>query len=605
LLPLKVKSQEKVKNIFVFFSLTSNLPAYKIFLDGFKSTFPESGDEPRNVIIECLDIGRLPNEEYARNIIGLHNSKYKNSEIDLIISIGPGTSLLLEKYNLDAILTAPVINIDFKLPGLSTSDKSENNNRLDIIVEFRLKNTLETSFKLFPLYKKVYIISGISKQDQFFTSEVKKITADFEPCYQFEFVSSISIDSVISFVKKIPPSSIVLVPSFLMDADNIPFSTPEALEIISNNCKAPVFPITDSFIGKAGGVGGYVLSYSFAGMEVGRISNEILYGKKINEINIDKNRFFKYMFDYRQLIRWGLFDSPVLPEESIFFNKEYSFFDEYKYYLLGITVFLLSQSFLIIYLFKLNRKQKRLSLQMMETENMHRELIREDRMATMTELTASISHELNQPLSAILLSAQAGKRFLESDKLDKVQAEQIFDNIVEDDKRAGAIISSVKNLMKLETREMESVELNSLVHETLNIISYDLIKKGIKIKTSLSTGPTFVYADKIQIMQVLLNLIGNSSKAVGKNPPDKKIVEICLDLLKGNVIVSVCDTGPGIDISVKDRLFKPFVTTGQGGTGIGLALCRTIIERHKGEIWAETIPGIGARFSFKLQSVNR
>jgi signal transduction histidine kinase len=219
----------------------------------------------------------------------------------------------------------------------------------------------------------------------------------------------------------------------------------------------------------------------------------------------------------------------------------------------------------------------------------------------MSELTASLSHELNQPLTAILYSAQAGKRFLESGKLDDQRAHEIFDSIVEDDKRAGGIISSVRNLMRLEVREMENFNLVSLIHETVHVIHSEAVKQGLDISLQLANSPVFVFGDKVQLQQVLMNFVMNAANAMQNNAPLKKRILIKLHQNKGMAIVAVRDTGPGIDAAIRDRIFDPFITGGKVGFGIGLALCRSIIERHGGEVMAESFAGEGAEFSFKLK----
>ncbi len=224
-------------------------------------------------------------------------------------------------------------------------------------------------------------------------------------------------------------------------------------------------------------------------------------------------------------------------------------------------------------------------------------------MSKMAVLTASLSHELNQPLTAILSCAQAGMHFLESDKLNREQAKEIFENIIEDDTRAGGIISGVRSLMKLETREKENIMINSLVNETLEIMRNEIYRHGINITTNFDNSPVYVFADKIQLQQVLLNFFRNSIDAMDRSNRDDKKMEVTMRLAGDSVTVSVRDSGPGIDNNILEKLFKPFVTTGKTGFGIGLAVSRSIIQDHQGEIWAENIPGGGAEFSFRLKTI--
>jgi signal transduction histidine kinase len=594
-------SQDKVKNIVVFFSFSANLPAYQNILDGIKSTISVNPEEPGNLIVEYLDIGRSDNDDYVRYIINLYNKKYAETKIDLLIIIGPGINLVLEKYDFKPMKTTPVISLEMDIPGRRSLKNFLNNDFLEIILNLNVSKSLKTAFELFPDYKNVYVVSGNSNTDLYFTSLVAASKKEFVPDHNFFFISGISIDSTIQAVKKIPVNSIVIVPSYLSDNKNTPFSTPEALNIITYNSRAPVFPITDSFIKKEGSIGGYIFSYINLGKEIGRIANERLNGKYLKDITVNEESFYQNIYDWKQLKKWRLLDSKAIPRESIFYNEEISFFTRYEWYILGLLIFFVSQTILILYLIRLNRRQKVITKHMLETENMHRELIREDRLAKMTELTASLSHELNQPLSAILYSAQAGKRFLQTGKLDSKQANEIFDNIIEDDKRAGSIISSVKSLMKLEDREMENVNLNLLLQETIDIINSEAIRNRIKIKLKLDTGPVYVFGDKIQLQQVVMNFIRNASNAIENSNAENKVIEVIMLLSKNSVTVSIRDFGPGIDEAIKGNLFKPFFTTTKKGFGIGLALSRSIIEKHKGVIWAENLPGGGAQFSFMLQ----
>jgi signal transduction histidine kinase len=603
LFPQKTFSQDKVKSIVIFFSNSASLPAFQNILDGFKSSVSQSNELPVNLVVEYLDVGRLENEEHARYVINLYNKKFNEIKIDLFITVGPGINTLLLKYGEDVLKTVPIINIDLDLPGRIPLHDLNVKNGMEIVLKYKMNNTLKAAFGLFPQYKNVFVISGKSATDLYYMSLVEKAKTEFGRAYNFKFISDLSIDSTIRFVRKIPHNSIVIVPAFLRDAKNIPFSTAEALSLISINSVAPVFPISDAVGKKDGGIGGCVFSYINLGRELGRISRTVLNGVQFRDITVNETSFYQNIYDWQELKRWHLINSDAIPGESIFYNKDTSFLVMYKWYILGLFMFLVSQTLFIIYLVTLNKRQKLITGRMLETERMYRELIRTDRLSKMSSLTASLSHELNQPLSAIRFTAQAGKRFIQSGKLDMVRASSLFENILEDNIRATAIINSVKNLMKPGMPDKKNVNLNALIDETVDIVRTDAIKQRIKIHIKFDTESVFVLGDKIQLQQVLMNFIRNATSAMENIDPDGRILEILLKADMKSVIVSVCDSGPGIDTSIQEKLFSPFVTTKKDGFGIGLTLCKSIIEKHNGKIWAEKSPEGGAIFSFNLQVV--
>ncbi len=602
---LESYADKKIKNIVILFPLNASMPSYQIFLEGFKSTFPEKFEEPYNLVVEYLDIGRSTDNDYAKHIVKIYNEKIKTSPIDLLITIPPFTYELMQQYGLDALSNTPTLH--FKLPQLADtpSNKSSvthaNRNTLEITLNYEISKTMLSAFELFPSYKDVYIISGSSFTDMYFTGLTKESTKGFTKSHNFIFRNGITLDSTINFVKQIPAKSIVIVPMYLSDSKNVPFSTPEALSLISGNCSAPVFPVTDSYTKKKGGIGGNLFSYYFFGEEIGVIVREVLNGKQIKEINVNEIHFYKHIYDWKELKRWNLLESKSIPENSIFFNMEFDFFTEYKWYMLAILIFLMLQTSFIVYQHRLNKRQKEVARHKEETENLYRQLVREDRLSRMAVLTASLSHELNQPLTAIMYNAQAGRRFHKSGKLVPERADEIFEKIIENDKRAGELVSSVRDLMKLETREQEKVNISAVIQDSLNIYHSEAIGKQIQVKVNLPDEQVNVIGDKIQLQQVVLNFLSNAAIAMENTTSENKLIEISQRADKDSVILAVRDYGSGISDSIKDSLFQPFITTHKKGFGIGLAISRSIIERHQGEMFAENMAGGGAEFSFHLK----
>jgi signal transduction histidine kinase len=364
----------------------------------------------------------------------------------------------------------------------------------------------------------------------------------------------------------------------------------------------PVFAYSDMGFGD-GAVGGYILSFEKVGLLSGVFAVKILEGANPNSLSVTEQDYYDYVFDWRQLKRWNIADSDLITEKSTILFEEVNFIYEYKWILGAVLLFLVLQSMMIANLIRLNRNQKLMTKKVIETENRYREFLHEDRSLRLGQLTASLSHELNQPLTAILSTAQAGINFINSNEATPELLKQIFQKIVENDKRGASILSSIRGMMKLERRKKEKTDINSLVNEVAAVYKNEASMYGIRLNVRLLDEPVYIFADGIQIQQVLLNLIFNASQSMEKINDSNKVITISNYINNTDVIVSVSDRGTGVDEAEKDKLFKPFITSKKEGTGIGLVICRSIIEDHDGKIWAENIPDGGAKFSFSLNII--
>jgi signal transduction histidine kinase len=603
LVPWEGYSAKPIKTVLLFFAWNSNRPAYENMLEGFNDIFSEEPGVTCNLAIEYLDLSRPGNEIVVKTIVDLYNDKYKNIPIDLLVIVGPNGYPVLKQYGLKALENAPILWVDNENLINDTTRFSSGLNMVKISLDYDVYPILKMAFSLFPDIRDAYVINGSTPIDSYYLDKFKIAVRSFDTTHTVRYFSNYSMDSLILAVESIPRKSLIFVPSFYSDKDGLPYTTSDVMAILARRSKAPVMPVSDVFTLRKGALGGFVISFRNIGKEMGRVANLILQGTSADDIKIHYRTLYDNIYDWDEVIRWGLTHSKVIPSDSVFLYRPGSFWRIYRWYILAVLLFLISQTVFIMSLVKLNRRQKETARQKAETENIYQEMVREDRLLKMVELTASLSHELNQPLTAILYNAQAGKRFLKSGTIDPRQAEEIFDYIIEDDKRAGGIISSVKNLMKLENREMENVNLNSLIQETVDIFNSDAIIKSVTIKVELPANPVWIYGEGIQLQQVLLNLFRNALNAMENNSPENKLLEIGLKVNKASATVSVRDSGCGIDPAIRDKLFKAFVSGSKKGFGIGLALSRTIIENHHGEIWADNLPGSGAEFSFRLKVV--
>ena len=216
-------------------------------------------------------------------------------------------------------------------------------------------------------------------------------------------------------------------------------------------------------------------------------------------------------------------------------------------------------------------------------------------------MTASLAHELNQPLSAIISNANAGMRFIDRGKEDPETLRDILVDVVAAGRRAHDIIQNVRNTIKKGDPTRRRINLNELITNVAHAVRPDAVAYSCEVETSLAEDLPLIEGDPVQIQQVLVNLVSNAFDAMRQTPPGRRKVEISTaGNGDGEVRLSVRDHGTGIRTEAHERLFDQFFTTKEHGLGMGLAIVRSIVEAHGGKIDAENVADGGARFYFSL-----
>jgi len=234
-----------------------------------------------------------------------------------------------------------------------------------------------------------------------------------------------------------------------------------------------------------------------------------------------------------------------------------------------------------------------------------KEIWKTDRIMRMGELTASLAHELNQPLMSILSNARAALRFIEAGKLDMEELKEILEDISRDDKRAGDIIRSLRAMVRPEEGEQELIDVNDLLRDTIVLFNSEAIIRNITIETEYDVALPPVMANRVQLQQIIINMFMNAAESMIDEAENKKITLSTRTIDGARIQVSIRDNGTGIDKQELGRIFEPFFTTKRSGLGMGLSLSRSIVETHAGRIWAENNPDKGATFYFEIPGVQQ
>ena len=232
------------------------------------------------------------------------------------------------------------------------------------------------------------------------------------------------------------------------------------------------------------------------------------------------------------------------------------------------------------------------------------ELARVTRITTLGQLTASIAHEVKQPIAAARNNAIAALNFLKTQPPDLCEVREALDCIVGDADRAGQIIDRIRDHIKKAPPRRDRFDLNEAINEVIVLARGAISNNGVSVDTRLVEGTLPVEGDRVQLQQVVLNLIVNAVEAMGSVGEGPRQLTISTEQTQAKgVLVAVRDSGPGIDPENIDRVFEAFYTTKTSGVGMGLSICRSIIDAHGGRLWAEATEPHAAIFQFTLPGV--
>jgi C4-dicarboxylate-specific signal transduction histidine kinase len=303
------------------------------------------------------------------------------------------------------------------------------------------------------------------------------------------------------------------------------------------------------------------------------------------------------MVDWRALQRWGIKESRV-PADAVIRYRPQTLWDEHRDLILILLAVFLAQAVTITGLLVQRSQRRRAEAVILDQRT---EIAHVTRVSTMGQLTSAISHELNQPLGAILRNAEAAEMFLQKENPDLEEIRAILADIRKDDQRAGNVIKRMRSLLKRRSLDLKPLNFDELLAETVALAQSDAHARQVFLALQLRDKLPDVIGDRVHLQQVLLNLILNGMDAMAGVPKPQRLLTVSAKPAKdGGVGVTVSDCGSGIAPDKIGRLFEPFFTTKENGMGMGLAISQTIIEAHGGKIWGGNNSPRGAAFFFTL-----
>lgn len=515
---------------------------------------------------------------------------------DLVIAIGAPAAVFVQKHRKYLFPNTPMIFAAAERRRLDLDQLTE----YDAVVASSndLLGPFENILHLLPNTKAISVVIGASPSEAFWLKERQREVASLAKRVQIRWYNELSFEGILKDAAALPPNSVIFWVFMNIDAAGVAHEGSSALLQLSAAVNVPIFSHDGSYFGD-GIVGGPMQSVAQLSKEAAAIALRILNGEKAGDIKPLFVPLASPIFDGRQMQRWRIAESSLPPGSTIAF-RELSIWERYWWQILLTIAVILLQAGLIAVLLREHRQRQ---LAQMQSRQRMAELARVMRFSTAGELTASIAHEINQPLGAILTNAETLYEILKSPTPDIAEIKDIVKDILYDDRRAGEVIRRMRSLLKKAPSELKEFGLNDLVRETLEVLSAIAVGRQVELTSSIAPDVLPILGDRIQIQQSILNVVVNGIDAMRETPAENRIISIRTSRAEKFAELSVSDRGPGIPVDKLKEIFEPFFTTKTEGMGMGLSIARTIVDAHNGQISAKNRVDGGASFSIRLPLV--
>ena len=571
--------QPRPRTVLVLEATNPNTSYFREVNKAFNAAVAAESANSVYVYVESLAFRDFEGIQYSELLRNFLREKYRDKPIGVIVAYNSLALSHAVQWRDDVWPGVPIIftGVDdkfaagLKLPADVTG----------FTVRHRLQDMVDVARRLVPQLRQVVLVGdrlGTSGYWQFFPEEVPDIAKHLTVV---DF-TGLPMADVKARVAGLPDNAAVIYVGLFTDGAGASFNPNDALQAIAAAANRPIVIDTETFIG-AGGVGGPVTSLNRIGEDAARLAWRILDGTDVSSIPISQADIIRPLFDWRQLQRFGI-DAGRLPAGSEVLFRPPTAWEQYRWQIVLIAAALVGQSLLIAGLL---HQRRRRHLAEVETRQRALEVARMNRRAVAGEMSASIAHEVNQPLTAILSNAEAALDLLRAKNIDLAKVRDIVTDIIDEDTRASEVVSRIRKLLGKGEARSEKINLNQLVNSTLRLLHGEIVKRTANIGTDLAAALPPIAGDPVQLQQVLLNLLINAMDAVGSKPPAERIIDVSTRADGKRAEVRIVDFGHGIAAGDQRRLFEPFFTTKEDGLGLGLSICSTIVKAHGGKLTVE------------------
>src|SRR5262245_1611227 len=537
---------------------------------------------PLDITEHSLVTARSPDEDPEVPFVEYLRALSAKRPPDLIVSIGAPAAAFVQRHRQQLFATTPMVFTAVEQRRVQYSNLTVN----DAVVAVRINYlaAVENILQVLPETKDVMVVVGTSPIEKFWKEAIGKELEPLANRIKLSWTDDLSFEALLKHASALPPHSAIFWELIIVDAAGVVHEGRTPLTRLHAVANAPIFSYDESFFGHEI-VGGPLLLVADTSRQTASIAVRILSGEKPSEIKTAVVQFTNPMFDWRQMQRWRIREDRLLPGSKIYF-RDPTVWEQYQWQIALIASVILTQAALIIGLLYEHRHRRIAEADSLQRVN---ELARMNRFATAGELSASIAHELRQPLAAISVSGEAGLRWLKRSVPNLDEVRKSLEAVVEESRHADDVLKSVRAMFKQESTARTEVKLNELSQQVISVAAGPLSSNNVALETNLTDdASSLVMADPVQLQQVILNLVMNAVEAMSHSVPEMRKLQLRteVDHSARTALVRVIDSGPRVDPKLVEKMFQPFFTTKSSGMGMGLSICKTIIEAHGGQLTA-------------------
>ncbi len=566
--------------VLVVYSSSRLLPANIEGDRGLRQVVRSTVNRPVLIVDEYLDMPRLGGPAYEQTLRSYLHDKYAPRMPDVVVLAGEGLPFLLAN-RADIFPGRALVHMGV----LSSTVRASAPLPPDVVgvpVELDFAGTIEQALRWHPKARRAVIVTGTTPVDRGFESRLRELAPRFEARAPMEFLSGLPHAEVLKRLAALGDEAIVFTPGYFKDGDGHTFTPRSSAEAMAAVSTAPLYGPFNTFIG-IGAVGGVMPNFEAMGRQTGEIVNALLDGAAPASLSMAKTMPTALNVDWRQVQRWGI-DKGAIPDDAVVHFREPTLWQAHRQELLVAAAVFLLQAGLIGWL--VIERRRRLAAER-TTDQQRAEYAHASRLALAGEMTASIAHEINQPLGAILSNAETAELLLDSGADRRDELRRIVADIRRDDLRASEVIRRLRALLARQEVQHEPIDLNDAVRDMELLLRAEVQRRGMVLDLRPARGAQTVLGDRVQIQQVLINLVLNAMDAMAGLGEPRHTVEVAVQGQAGGSRVTVRDRGLGIPAADLPKVFESFFSTKRKGMGLGLSIARTLVQAHGGRIRAE------------------